>query len=494
MNRRSEQVPRSLAAGLASGSDIGRVFYGRRFPASIYRDRGDLQAFVGRRDAMVPERRIYTVSELTGDIKKLVEETYPFVWIAGEISNFRTPSSGHFYFTLKDPGAQINAVMFRSQNRNLKFEPEDGRAVIAMGRLNVYEPRGVYQIILEYMEPEGVGILQLAFEQLKAKLAVEGLFDERYKASLPFLPQKIAVVTSPTGAVIWDIMKVINRRFPNVAVEIAPVKVQGEGAAEEIAEALGLLNERDDADIIVVARGGGSLEDLQAFNSEIVARAIFSSHLPVVSAVGHETDFTIADFTADVRAPTPSAAAEVIVPVKDELLRRIEQLRGALKSAMVQRVRLLMEQTVQLSRRLIHPGKQVADYRLRLDDVWSRISRGFSRHLADRRDRLSVVGRRLHRCSPQILARNLNILLKHRRQTLLSAMQFIFESRKSSFCTAAARLDALSPLAILERGYSVTRALPGYALVKDVQQVSVGQNVEVTVSRGAMICRIERKR
>jgi exodeoxyribonuclease VII large subunit len=443
---------------------------------------------------MVVERRIYTVSELTESIKKILEEAYPFVWIAGEISNFRTPTSGHFYFTLKDAGAQISAVMFRAQNRNLRFEPEDGMAVIAMGRLNVYEPRGVYQIILEYLEPEGIGVLQLAFEQLKAKLAGEGLFDETHKTALPFLPHKIAVVTSPTGAVIRDIMKVINRRFPNVAVEIAPVKVQGEGAAEEIAEALGLFNERDDADVIVVARGGGSLEDLQPFNSEVVARAIFSSHIPVVSAVGHETDFTIADFTADVRAPTPSAAAEVIVPVKDDLLRRIEDVRGALKSAMIQRLHILRERTVQLSRHLVHPGRQIADYRLRLDDLWSRITRGFSRHLADKRDGLSAAGKRLCRCSPRILAKDLNTILKHRRQTLLSAMQFILESRKSSFCTAAARLDALSPLAILERGYSVTRALPGYALVKDVQQVNVGQHVEVTVSKGAMICRIERKR
>jgi exodeoxyribonuclease VII large subunit len=462
---------------------------GSLFPFNLW-----YKSVMDRTDPVMAERRIYTVSELTENIKQLLEETYPFVWIAGEISNFRTPTSGHFYFTLKDPGAQINAVMFRAQNRHLKFQPEDGMAVIAMGRVNVYEARGVYQMILEYLEPEGVGVLQLAFEQVKAKLAAEGLFDESHKAPLPFLPQKVAVVTSPTGAVIRDIIKVMNRRFPNVAVEIAPVKVQGEGAAEEIAEALALLNERNDADIIVVARGGGSLEDLQAFNSEAVARAIFSSHIPVVSAIGHETDFTIADFTADIRAPTPSAAAEMIVPVKDELLRRIEDIKGALQRAIFQRVRLLREQSVQLSWRLVHPGKQVADYRLRLDDVWSRIVRGFSRHLADKRDHLSVVEKRLGRCSPRIMARDLDMIHNHRRQRLISAMQFCLESRKNRFCTAAAKLNALSPLAILERGYSVTRALPGYALVKDVQQVTVGQHVEVTVSKGAMICSIERKR
>lgn len=446
------------------------------------------------RDFILPERRIYSVSELTQSIKGLLEDAYPFFWVAGEISNFRTPLSGHFYFTLKDPGAQIGAVMFRAQTRNLKFRPEDGMSVIAMGRLNVYEPKGIYQIIVEYLEPAGIGILQLAFEQLKAKLAAEGLFDEEHKRPLPFLPHKIAVVTSPTGAVIRDIMHVINRRFPNVAVEIAPVKVQGEGAAEEIAAALQLLNKLDDADVIVVARGGGSLEDLQAFNSEVVARAIFSSHIPVVSAVGHETDFTIADLTADVRAPTPSAAAELIVPVKEELARRIAEIRRALKSAMFQRLRLWRERTVQLSMRLVDPSRQIGDYRLRLDDAFGRIVRGFSRQLNEKRDCLNMMGERLARASPQFIFEDLNVLLKHHRQNLFSTMHFYLESKKGTLRTTVAKLNALNPLTILERGYSLTRALPHYVLVKDVRQVSVGQHVEVTVSRGAMVCRIERKR
>lgn len=441
----------------------------------------------------LPERRIFTVSELTQGIKGLLEGAYPFVWVAGEISNFRIPVSGHFYFTLKDPEAQINAVMFRAQNRGLKFRPEDGMAVVAMGRLNLYEPKGIYQLIIEYLEPEGVGILHLAFEQLKAKLAAEGLFDEKHKRSLPFLPKKIAVVTSSTGAVIRDIMHVINRRFPNVGVELAPVKVQGEGSAQEIAEALQLLGEMKDADVIVVARGGGSLEDLEAFNSEVVARAIFASPLPVVSAVGHETDFTISDFVADVRAPTPSAAAELMVPVKDELLRRIQETRSALKRALFRRLRLLREQTVQLSRRLVHPGRQVADYRLRLDDALGRIMRGLSRQLDEKRNRLSMMQERLGRYNPQFMIENFNVLLKHHRQTLSSAMHFLLESKKGTLSTTLARLNALNPLAILERGYSVTRTLPNYAMVKDIHQVSVGEHVEVTVSRGAMVCCIERK-
>jgi exodeoxyribonuclease VII large subunit len=362
-----------------------------------------------------------------------------------------------------------------------------------MGRLNLYEPKGIYQLIIEYLEPEGVGILHLAFEQLKAKLAAEGLFDEKHKRSLPFLPKKIAVVTSSTGAVIRDIMHVINRRFPNVGVELAPVKVQGEGSAQEIAEALQLLGEMKDADVIVVARGGGSLEDLEAFNSEVVARAIFASPLPVVSAVGHETDFTISDFVADVRAPTPSAAAELMVPVKDELLRRIQETRSALKRALFRRLRLLREQTVQLSRRLVHPGRQVADYRLRLDDALGRIMRGLSRQLDEKRNRLSMMQERLGRYNPQFMIENFNVLLKHHRQTLSSAMHFLLESKKGTLSTTLARLNALNPLAILERGYSVTRTLPNYAMVKDIHQVSVGEHVEVTVSRGAMVCCIERK-
>ncbi len=366
-------------------------------------------------------------------------------------------------------------------------------AVVVMGRLNVYEPKGIYQIIIEYLEPEGIGVLQLAFEQLKAGLAAEGLFDEKHKRPLPFLPQKIAVVTSPTGAVIRDIIHVINRRFPNVVLDIAPVKVQGKGAAEEIAQALELLNQMDEADVIVLARGGGSLEDLQAFNTEIVARAIFFSHIPVVSAVGHETDFTIADFTADVRAPTPSTAAEIVLPVKEELLKRIQEIRSAAKSAMLQRVRLLKERSVQLLKRLVHPDRQIADYRLRIDDALARILRGLSRQFDEKRVRLNMIQERLDRNSPLSIIEDLNVLLNYHRQSLRSALQFYLQLNSGALRTTIAKLNALNPLAILERGYSVTRTLPDYALVKDVQQVSPGQQVKVNVSRGAMVCRIERK-
>ena len=276
------------------------------------------------------QRRIHTVSELTAKVKVLLEDNFPFIWICGEISNFRVPASGHFYFTLKDEKAQINTVMFRSQNRNLKFEPEDGMSVTGLGRISLYEPRGTYQIILEYIEPEGTGAIQLAFEQLKARLSAEGLFDEKHKKPLPFLPRKISIITSPTGAVVHDILKIINRRFSNIHIEIIPVKVQGSGAESEIVSGLDMINTRSDSDVTILSRGGGSLEDLHAFNSEDVARAIFSSKIPIISAVGHETDFTIADFVADLRASTPSAAAELAVPHKIDLSRRVAELTTTL--------------------------------------------------------------------------------------------------------------------------------------------------------------------
>jgi exodeoxyribonuclease VII large subunit len=441
-----------------------------------------------------PERRIFSVTELTEAIKSILESRYPFVWVAGEISNFRIPASGHFYFTLKDPGAQINAVMFRGQNRALKFSPEDGMSVIAMGRLSVYEARGIYQIILEYLEPEGVGALQLAFEQLKARLEAEGLFSQKHKAPLPFLPRLIGVVTSPTGAVIQDIIKVVYRRYPNMAVQIAPVSVQGEGAPEEIAAAIDQLNQTEEADVIILARGGGSLEDLCAFNSEVVARAIFASRIPIVSAVGHETDVTIADFVADVRAATPSAAAELVVPMKDELTGRIAGVRATLGSAISGRLRLLRERNRHISGRLVRPRRQVGDCRLRLDDVSGRVVRGTLRHIAKRVDQLGGVRKRLLTGSPQSVVARLKVLLEYNHKTIISKMQFMLGTKKATLLAPVGRLSALNPMAILERGYSITRILPNYALVKDARQIGVGEKVEVTLWRGTLQCQVERKK
>jgi exodeoxyribonuclease VII large subunit len=367
-------------------------------------------------------------------------------------------------------------------------------AVVAMGRLNVYEARGVYQIILEYLELEGAGALQLAFEQLKGKLSSEGLFHQGRKRPLPFLPQRIGVVTSPTGSVIRDILHVINRRFPNVNVEIAAVKVQGEGAAEGIVRALQVLNERGNSDVIVLARGGGSLEDLEPFNSEIVARAIFSSNIPIVSAVGHETDYTIADFTADMRAPTPSSAAELIVPEKEVLVKRTAEIKSYLTNVVTQRIRLLRQDVVHLCGRLIDPRRQVADYRLRVDDLLGRTRRACQMLLVQNSDRLSIAEGNFARCGPRVLIEDLNVLLEQYARRLAYAIRFYFQSRNAAFRVTLGKLNALNPLDVLERGFSITRKVPGYALVKDVGQVDVGQQVAVTLAKGQMVCRIEGKR
>jgi len=441
----------------------------------------------------LPKRHIYTISELTQNIKGFLEDAFPFVWVSGEISNFRQPVSGHLYFTLKDENAQISAVIFRGHSRKLQFGLQDGMAVIAMGRVNVFESRGIYQIIVEYVEPGGVGALQVAFEQLKAKLSTEGVFDQAHKRPLPLLPQKIAVITSPTGAVIQDFLHVTQRRFPNMAVEIAPVKVQGEGSVKEIVNALGLLSERRTADVVVLARGGGSLEDLQAFNSEEVARAIFSCRIPVVSAVGHETDYTIADLVADLRAPTPSAAAELVVPEKSVLLARKDAMVVGLARAMLRRLGSLTDHVHSLSARLVHPSRKIVDWRLRIDDLLARAQRACVGFLEHTKNRIRFASISLVRHGPRATLNELGNHLERSQQRLRFAATNVVDSRKSAFQVVAGKLHALNPLAVLERGFSVTRTLPSLAIVKDVVQVRVGEQVAVKVAKGEMVCRVERK-
>jgi exodeoxyribonuclease VII large subunit len=314
------------------------------------------------------QRKIYSVSELSQQIKNLLERQFPDVWVTGEVSNFRAASSGHFYFTLKDAHAQLRAVCFRNQARYLKFKPQDGISVITRGHLSVYEARGEYQLYVEYLEPAGLGALQLAFEQLKQKLAAEGLFDRARKKALPLLPRTVGIVTSPTGAVMRDILRILRRRFHNLNVLVFPAKVQGEGAAEEIIEGIQYFNRRSLVDVMIVARGGGSLEDLWAFNEEGLARAISASRIPIISAVGHETDFTIADFVADLRAPTPSAAAELVVRRKQDFLsdlehhaRRMSQIfRLKLSEARQRLTELRMHQVFQtLATRLAERAQRV---------------------------------------------------------------------------------------------------------------------------------------
>ena len=395
-----------------------------------------------------PGRRVYTVSALTAEVKAVLEDSFPAIWVEGELSNFKHHTSGHMYFTLKDAQAQIRGVMFRGHNRLLRFQPTDGLAVLVCGAVTVYERRGEYQITAEFMEPKGVGALHLAFEQLKAKLEAEGLFRDSRKRPLPLLPRKIGIVTSPTGAVIRDMLTIIARRFPGLEVLIHPVAVQGAGAAGEIAAALGRLGSRADLDVLIVARGGGSLEDLWAFNEEIVARAVAACPIPVISAVGHETDVTIADFVADLRAPTPSAAAELVVAQRDELRQRVDEFTARGLSAL-QRV------------------------------------------MAVRRSRVEMLGRHLLLLSPVArLARQADRLQGMRRR--LEAWWALFRTvRGERLARAAATLESLSPLGILGRGYSICFALPSRRILKATTEVDTGSAVAVRLHQGELECVVQ---
>lgn len=432
------------------------------------------------------QRRIYSVSKLTREIKTILENHLPFVWVTGEISNFSIPASGHFYFTLKDEHAQINAVMFRGQNRQLKFEPGDGMQITGLGRISVYEPRGTYQLIFELLEPKGIGALQIAFEQLKARLAKEGLFDPSHKKPLPFLPKTIVLITSPTGAVVHDMIRILDRRFPDVNILILPVKVQGDGSAEEIVEAIEMLPEIGKADIAVLARGGGSIEDLQAFNSEAVARAIYAASTPIVSAVGHETDYTIADFVADLRAPTPSAAAELIVPQRQELLRRTSGATHQLISHFQKYIFQLRLRVQNLDRRLSDPRKKVQDLRLRLDELVIRLTRAMVRRQALLRERLDWRAQRLSANSPLKRISALREKLIQLNMTLKVSCKSGYYMKAQALRELAAKLHAFSPLAILSRGFSITRTVPESVVVRSSHQVELGQELEILLNTGAL--------
>ena len=433
---------------------------------------------------------IYTVSQLNADIKLLLEEKFPFVWISGEISNHKMPGSGHIYFTLKDENSQISSVMFKGQNQNLKFELEDGLRITGLGRISLYEPRGTYQIIFEYLEPKGIGALQIAFEQLKDRLASEGLFDNKYKKPLPFLPKKISLITSPTGAVVHDILKIIDRRFPNLFIEIVPVKVQGENAEKEIVQALKLLNTRNVTDVIILARGGGSLEDLNAFNSENVARAVFAAKIPVVSAIGHETDFTISDFVADLRAPTPSTAAELVVPSKDELKRRHEDIFSKLKSNIWQHIEKHRYILAQVSKLLVDPKRKVQDLRLKTDELTTRLTKILLNRINQKREQVKLWKELFYINNPLGSIANLNDKLKVNTDKLTILNDIYLNNKRSLLRENTGRLYALNPTAILKRGYSITRTIPDSAVVKTAHSVSVGQNLEVILGKGSLVVNV----
>ena len=447
-----------------------------------------------------PGRKIYSVSELNQNIKNRLERDFPDVWVTGEISNLRPAPSGHTYFTLKDSGAQLRAVCFRSQARYLRFKPEDGISVIARGRLSVYETRGEYQLVVEFLEPAGLGALQLAFEQLKAKLAAEGLFEASRKKPLPLLPRTIGIVTSPAGAVIRDILLVLRRRYPNMNVLLYPVRVQGEGAAREIAQgiehfsrpvALGAAA----ADVLIVARGGGSLEDIWAFNEESVARAIAASKIPVISGVGHETDFTIADFVADLRAPTPSAAAEMVVHRKQDF---VAELEGRVRRVS-QVVRLkLSEARQRLTELALHRvfetvANRLAERAQRVDDAVASLDRSMRRRLSDARHACLEASAGVHRYDFRQLLRLKQGRLTESRGRFETEFRRYVTERRNRLAHADAVLKERSPLVILARGYSITRDATG-KIVRDSANVALGSEITVRLARGELGATVGRRK
>jgi exodeoxyribonuclease VII large subunit len=440
------------------------------------------------------EKTILTVSRLTALIRGVLEENFEHVWVEGEVSNLAMPASGHCYFTLKDAGAQIRCVMFRASARALKFRPKDGMGLVVRGRVSLFEPRGEYQLVVEYLEPKGVGALQLAFIQLKEKLAREGLFDESRKKPVPRLPQRIGVVTSPTGAAVHDILNVLGRRFANVEILIAPVKVQGEGAAEEIACAIGDFNRYGDIDVMIVGRGGGSMEDLWAFNEEVVARAIYRSRIPVISAVGHEVDVTISDLVADLRAPTPSAAAELVVKSKAELASELDTLIHRLRQGIHHNLDSCRSRVGLLARSLHDPTMLLGHLSQRVDDLLDRLGFALDGGLRRRRERLGSLSNHLRLNNPALVA-------ERKRERLLMllargehALHRIMEHFRERSAVNSGKLQALSPLQTLSRGYTVATLLPEGTVIRESGQLEKGDSIDLRFQKGGAVCVVERKR
>ena len=431
---------------------------------------------------------VFSVSELNRTVRDLLEGGLGAIWIEGELSNVARPASGHIYFSLKDRDAQVRCAMFRARNRLLDFRAEAGMQVCARARVSVYEARGDYQLIVEHMEPAGAGALARAFEALKQRLAAEGLFDQSRKRALPALPRRIGVITSPTGAAVRDVLHVLARRFAAVPVVVYPVPVQGDQAAPAIAHMIARAGARAECEVLLLVRGGGSLEDLWPFNEEAVARAIVASPIPIVSGVGHEVDVTIADFAADERAPTPSAAAERVVPDTGEWLARIEALRRRLATAGGLRVRQRRERLERLEQRLLrqHPERRLQQYHQQRDELEIRLTRAVQRSLAERRQRLRHLHQRLRRASPttRIAARRTDLGWQHRR--LRQAMRYALDRRDAALSAAARQLQAVSPLATLGRGYALVRRQDDGRAVISAVQVERGDAIDIRLAEGRL--------
>ena len=443
-------------------------------------------------DYIPTEREVYTISRLNQEVRALLEGHFPLLWIEGEISNLARPSSGHLYFALKDEQAQVRCALFRMRNRGLGFTPDNGMQVLVRARVSLYEGRGEFQLIVEEMEQAGDGALRRAFELLKQRLAAQGLFDAAHKRPLPRLPQRIGVITSPTGAALRDILTTLRRRFPAIPVLIYPVPVQGVGAADKIARAVRLASERADCDVLILARGGGSLEDLWAFNEEVVAHAVYDCRIPLVAGIGHETDITIADFAADQRAATPTAAAELVSPDATEWIQQFARYQRRLGARIQTQIKYHRQALRGLAQRVQHPRQRLLRQAQRLDELEQRLHharRMVYRHAVSR---LAELKAHLQRHSPMQRLIQAHLACGHLSQRLRAAHSLLSERWRGQLASVTRALDAVSPLATLGRGYAIIKRLPDGQVVRKPRDIAVGDRVEARLARGRLLCNIDK--
>ncbi len=455
--------------------------------------RNDMPASDPNQPALDFSRDLFTVSRLNREARAVLEGSFPLLWVEGEISNLARPASGHIYFSLKDPAAQVRCAMFRPKRLLLGFAPANGQHVLTRARVSLYEGRGDFQLIVEHMEPAGEGALRLEFERLKQKLVAEGLFDESAKRPLPAFPRQVGLITSPAGAAVRDLLSVLRRRFPVASVVIYPAQVQGAGAAEELADALDLANRRAECDVLILGRGGGSLEDLMAFNDEALARAVRRSAIPVVTGIGHEIDFTIADLAADRRGATPSAAAELVSPSAEHLSQRLLAYRGRLGQAQLRRVSTLRQRFASADRhlRLLHPMARLQRLQQRADELERRLVDAVARRLERARGRWQGLSARIAAVSPERTLERSRIAVRDLERRLRGALPVAIQVRRGRLAGLAQVLETLSPLATLSRGYAIVRLLPDRRVLRRAADAAPGDLVETKLAEGAVIARIE---
>jgi exodeoxyribonuclease VII large subunit len=439
------------------------------------------------------ERDIYSVSRLNSEVRAVLEGSFPLLWVEGEISNLAAPSSGHLYFSLKDGHAQVRCALFRSTRNRLRIRPENGMQVLLRARVSLYEGRGEFQLVAEHLEPAGEGALRQAFERLKAALAAEGLFDAARKRELPGFPRQVGVITSPSGAALRDVLSVLRRRMPGLPVVLYPTPVQGLDAPGQIVRALEIANRRAECDVLLLVRGGGSLEDLMAFNDEAVARAVAGSDIPVVCGVGHEVDFSIADFVADRRAPTPSVAAEMVSPDREALGRRVAVLAQRAERALMRLQRESSGRLGALRSRLnsLHPAERMRQRQQRVDELELRLARALERGLGQRAARLAASAARVLAATPEHRLNRQGQRLRDLRYRLHAALGLRLERGEKRLHSAVQTLDALSPLAVLTRGYAIVCSHPEGELIRHSSAVRVGQQVRARLGSGQLVCRVE---